>query len=172
MRYCSVDPVYDRRNAYHMNLAFCWLLGSCVGIFFCIKADIPFFLLMRSIPFGSVSIVALLSVALLPFLISAFSAHWLRSYGLNLVSFWESFFSVFLSLGIQCAFGTSGWLMCGLLLFLHSLIMPLLYHYWLQCLKRPSESYAMLTVYGSAVILVVSVYYCVLLPYLAAWIIL
>ena len=147
-------------------LALCYLAGLFFGVFVFRSADERLELLMRGAFSGTVSIVGLLCVTILPFLFSAFAVFLSRPVLLFLVSFVQAFAFSFVSLGILRCSGSAGWLTRWLLCFSGSVFAPVLYLYWQRHLTRPFsglEAAGMLSV----CLLIGSIDYCLISPFLA-----
>ena len=113
-------------------LAFTLFIGYFLGSCLAALTVSSFHSLMRSALTGSVSIVSLLSVTLLPFLFSAFAVY-IRQYWLFLpIALFRCISFSFLGSVILYAFGSSGWLICLLFLFSDILSLPLLCWFWLR----------------------------------------
>ena len=163
------DLPYRRRKGGCFLLAFCWIAGLVCGIWVCLSAGSSFSSWMRSTVYGSVSIVSLHFVTILPFLLSAF-AFFISSPALLLaICFCKAFFLSFISLGVYQAFGSAGWLIRHLLLFSDCMSAPLLYWYWRHHLLS-NDSFC---VWKSACVLALSILigsinYCIISPFLAS----
>lgn len=116
---------------------------------------------------GAVSIVSLLSVTVLPFLLSASavfsSCRWL----LLPIAFFRAFLLSYVGMGIYGCFGSAGWLFRLLLCFSELFSTPLLYWFWLRCCDPDRGRIApqgALT--GALCLLIGSVDYCLISPQL------
>ena len=116
-------------------LSFCWTAGLMAGIcLYCSAADllVP---LIGAIPRADVSVM-LLYMDLLMILLSA-AAVWCSNWGLLFsLCFGKAFLLGFVSVGFLYCFGHGGWLMRKLFLFGEWLTAPILYCYWLRCLRQ------------------------------------
>lgn len=112
-------------------LAFCFSMGLVFGTLSFYRADLSSSLMHGAIS-GSVSIVHLLSVILLPFLLSALAVFFSKPKLIFAIAFLKAFNFAFISAGVFAAFGCGGWLVRWLLMFSDCLTMPLLWLYWLR----------------------------------------
>ena len=125
-RFLTVHCSVCSRRIYRPLLAFLMLLGFLCGIFLTVNSDPSSVSLMRTAALSRVSIVGLLTVLLLPFLLSAFAVYTSSTYLLFPVC-WLKAFSFSHSAGmISLAFGNAGWLVRWLLLFSSGLSLPVL----------------------------------------------
>ena len=120
-----------RRNANMVILAACFLAGFVLGIRMSHGAELSVSL-MRSALYGTVSIVGLLAVLLLPFLFSALAVYFSKSQLLYGIAFLKAFLFAFIATAVSSVFGNAGWLARFLILFSDSLNLPLLWLYWLR----------------------------------------
>lgn len=156
-----------RRKYRAAVLAFCYLSGllSGISIFRC-AGGYPDSL-MRSALSAPVSIVGLLCVNLLPFLFSAFAVFVSRPGLLYLVSFADALVYGFIALGVMRCFGSAGWLIRWLLCFSGSASAPVLYFYWLRNLRSDAFSTSKTAGIFSLLLLIGSVDFCLISPFLA-----
>ena len=157
-----------RRKRNLWVLASVWVLGLGSGIWAFAYAGSSLLPLMRSTLSGTVSIVSLLCVTGLPFLFSAFavfiSCHWL----IFPIAFCKGFCFSFAATGLLQAFGSAGWLIRPLLCFADSVSMPLLYWFWLSCFRTDDRLWRPRAVLAAALLLLLgSVDYCLISPFLA-----
>lgn len=160
-------PDLWRKGAWFF-LAFSWLSGLICGICAFSCAGNSAFSVMRGAFSGSVSIVGLLGVTVLPFLFSAFAV-FISKPGLLLVaSFGKAFLASYVSLAVMLAFGSAGWLIRWLLCFSSCAAAPLLYWYWLRYIsgERKFSGFEVFLLI-SLLIFIGSLDYCVILPFLA-----
>lgn len=90
---------------------------------------------MRAAANGRVSITGLLSAFLLPLLFSAFAVYISQPWLLVPVAFGKAFSFSYLAFGVTLAFGSAGWLVRSLLMFSDCLTLPLLWWFWLCCIR-------------------------------------
>ncbi len=157
------------RKGSRQVLAFCWISGLICGILVFLTASDSLFPLMRSIPFGTVSIVGVLYASVLPFLLSVFLVLLDRPVLIFLLCFFKAFLLTYLSLGILRHFGSAGWVFQCLLLFSELISTPLLYCFWHRNVARKvvlcwQEASAVLAL----VILAGSIDFCIISPFLAS----
>lgn len=160
-------PLWWRRGS-SVFLALSWLSGFFFGSLIFYITGSSFSSLMRGVIYGSVSIVGLMSVSVLPFLISAFAVYISKPSLLLIVSFGKAFLFSFVSLGIMDGFASTGWLIRWLLMFSDLISLPVLYWFWNRHISgdipfSAAESLLVL----SLCILVGSVDYCYVSPFLA-----
>ena len=127
----SASPIYSRKYRT-IFLAFCWIVGLAFGIELSFTAGDSFLYLMRG-SYGSVSIVHLLLITLLPFLFSGMILYIPSPsllYGLCLI---KGLCFGFVSAGCLLAWGSAGWLVRLLLMFSDFLSLVPLWWCWLSC---------------------------------------
>ena len=132
--YDSTENVSLHSAFYRSALAFCWLLGLICGVALFLYAGTPVLPLMRGILSGSVSIVSLCVIGLIPFLFSAYAVYLSKLWLLLAICFCKACLLSFISIGITFAFGSAGWLMRALLLFSCNILCVLLYFLWTRLL--------------------------------------
>lgn len=118
------------RSKYSVALALFWICGILCGASLFLMAGSSNASLMRGLVSGSVSIVGLLGVTVLPFLISAYAVSISEPKLLFPVCFGKAFCFSYVSAGILWSFGSAGWLIRWLLMFSEFLTLPVLYGYW------------------------------------------
>lgn len=113
------------RRIYRPLISFFMFLGLLCGIFLAVNSDPFISSMMRTAPFGSVSIVGLFTVLFLPFLLAAFavfiSSTWLL-FPLCFVRLLSFAYSAKIAI---LAFGDAGWLVRWLLMFSSAMLLPL-----------------------------------------------
>lgn len=107
-------------------------MGLLCGISVFYSVGDSFFALMRIAGTRHVSIVSLLSVVILPFLLSAFVVYFSKFALLLPVCFFKAFVFSGISFIIVRAYGPAGWLFRYLFLFSDCMVMPILYWFWLR----------------------------------------
>ena len=135
---CIMNQFSDRplalifRKAGIWILALFWIFGLVLHPASGITADLSFFLMLRR---SSVSIVSLLSVLMLPFLLSSFAFSVKAPWLVCLIAMFKGFCLGYnQQLMINC-FGSASWLIYFLYLFSDVLTMPVLWYFWSSCLK-------------------------------------
>lgn len=113
-------------------LALIWCAGLISGCITAIVTDSSFYSMMRAASQRSVSIVGLITVSVLPFLLTAIAVYFRRPYFLLPIVFVDAFLWSFSSMLILLSFGSGGWLVRFLLLFSDCCITPVLYWVWLH----------------------------------------
>ena len=149
-------------------LAFSWWLGIICGIVGYAAAGNSLYLLMRNSPYGTMSIVGLLGVSILPFLFSAFAVSISFPLLLYPICFSKAFLFSFVSFGVLHSYAGAGWLIRWLLLFSDTTGVPLLYCFWLRHLpgfQKPSLSENVLFLVLFLVLGCID--YCIISPFLA-----
>lgn len=126
------------RRIYRPLLAFLMLLGFLCGAFFTVDPLPASVSLMRTAASSRVSIVGLMTVLLLPFLISAFAVYTSSPFLLFPVCWLKAFFFSYSAGMISLAFGNAGWLVRWLLLFSSGLSLPLLIWF---CMRQGDGTY-------------------------------
>ena len=126
-----VFPHWWRKSAA-VFLALSWLAGLMLGVVLFVHTDGCFSSLMRGALDDTVSIVVRISVAVLPFLFSAFAVYIFKPGLLLPVCFLKAFAFSFVSVGVLSSFGSGGWALRWLLMFTDILSLPVLYFYWRQ----------------------------------------
>lgn len=149
-------------------LAFFFLAGLISGAIASFRCGPEYISLMRVIPCGSVSIVRLYLLLLVPFLLSY--ASWvLDSVLLFPICFCRAFLFSFVHTGFCASYGPSGWLIRWLVLFSDCASLPLLYLFWCRRLKGREEKHAMDFFLLALLLLIGMVDYCMILPNCAAF---
>lgn len=121
------------RKSYRIFLAFIWICGLVFGALLSEYAGVSFYSLMRGAVCGSVSIVCLASVSLLPFLFSAYAVY-IHSYRfLAVLCFIKGCLFAFVSIGVWIAFESCGWLIRLLCMFSDICCLVPLWWCWLAC---------------------------------------
>ncbi len=140
-RFLLRNSAPNSRKYHILFLAFIWCLGLWCGIGSCFYAGEPIISLMRMAAGRPVSIVSLLSIALLPFLFS-FIFVYLRSWHLlSALCYFKAVLFGFVSAGVYMAFGEAGWLVWLMMMFSDLLCLIPLWWYWISCtgnLFRPT----------------------------------
>lgn len=150
------------------SLICAWFFGLAAGVGLSFLADDSFLSTMRAAASSHVSIIGLLSAILLPLLFSAFAVYISQPQLLLPVAFCKAFLFSYLAFGVTAAFGTAGWLVRGLLMFSDCLTLPLLWWFWLRCLRIPKEDATHCFFFACAAALLIGcVDYCTVSPFLA-----
>ena len=148
-------------------LACAWFLGLISGVLISLSASDILFPTMRAAISSCVSISGLLSAILLPLLFSAFAVY-VSNYRLLIpIAFMKAFLFSFLGTGILASFGSAGWLIRALLMFSDIAILPLMWWYWLSALSGSENMAARSAAAFLSAILIGSLDYCVISPFLA-----
>lgn len=172
-RFLHHDMPRSSRKFYCPLLAFFWTSGLASGIWAWFLSGEFITPLMRSSAYGSVSIVSLLCVTGLPFLLSAFAVFLSSEWLLIPIAFGKGFFFSLISMGTTVSFGCAGWLVRLLLCFSDIVSIPLLYWFWVRCLRNDGSRLIYLTFFTGALFLLIgSVDYYMITPFLADLIIL
>ncbi len=149
-------------------LAFFWFSGLLLGALSFSDAGICNTSWMLGASNGTVSIVSLLCVNILPFLFSAFAVYIFRPFLLWIICFWKGFQFSFVSLGVLCCYPDSGWLVRWFLMFSDIFSLPLLFWFWHKHISD-SGSYtgAEVFLFMSIFVLIVSIDYCYISTFLS-----
>lgn len=130
--FCRIFTHNPRKYSL-LFLAFVWLMGLIFGIYYSSFGGSSYFSLMRSAACSPVSIVGLLSVALLPFLFSAFAVYTRSNFLLWMLCFIKGCLFAFVSMGVFAAYGNAGWLVRLLMMFSDLLCLVFLWLCWIRC---------------------------------------
>ena len=125
----SFHPGDFLRNSGQVSLAFSWLLGLVLGAFVPLYATESVLSLMRCALYAPVSIVSLLSAALLPFLCSAIAISASAPAILLCICFLKAFSFSAVSAFVFYTFGSAGWLVRCLFLFSDIATAPLFFSF-------------------------------------------
>lgn len=147
-----------------LALAFCWCLGFAFGVFLFLSTGTPGVSMMRRMVSGSVSIVSLIGLGLLPFLFTAYAVILSQLRLLFLICFCKAGMFAFVSMGISAAFSSAGWMMRGLLLFFDSVCCILLYFVWYRILNGRKAGWFWIILAG---LLAGSIEFYIISPFLA-----
>lgn len=166
-RFLRHDFSLWRRKDEPLFLAFGWFIGIVFGVSLSRYGSDISASLMRMVIRSPASIVSLTSVALFPFLISAFavfiSQHWL----LPLIAAFKGIcFSFVLSVAMQ-AYASASWLIYPLVAFSQVTTVPLLWIFWLRYCARDKSLSRTTLAYFLAVIGIVCIDVWVISPFLA-----
>ena len=115
-----------------LTLTAIWFFGLICGVFLFLHTEHSILPMMRSIPFGSVSIVTLFLAGLVPFLFTAYAVCFSQPWLVICMGFCNSCLLSFVTTGITVTFTTAGWLMCDLLLFANYIGCSILIFLWLK----------------------------------------
>ena len=138
------------------------------GILISICAGEPVAALMRDLVYTDMSIVGLLSVAILPFLISAFAVLLSNLPLLLTVVFVNAFLCAHVSAGVLLTFETAGWLLCALCLFRDFFRLPILWLCWMKAADGEREAFMRCCIPGGVATGLICVFeYCIVSPFLA-----
>lgn len=145
-----------------------WTAGLFLGVFLANHVHENYYLLMRMAAKSRVSIVGLLTSAALPFLFLFYFAYIRRFWPIITICFLKGFLFCFGAAAVSIAFGSAGWLVRLLLQFTDVCLIPVFS--WLvlrHCSAgaRPLQKDAVIC--GTLVVLICSLDYCVVSPYLA-----
>ena len=113
-------------------LSIVFFLGHLLGVWVSGTASDFFVSQMRTAGASRVSIIGLLSSAVLPFLFSAFAVYAGRPVFLIPIAFCKAFLFSYVGYRWWIAWGHAGWLVTGLVMFTAILSLPVLCWYWLR----------------------------------------
>lgn len=134
-RYYHMKNTYSYCRSSGLMLSVCWAAGTVCGIFFFLYAGTPLVSLMRRTLVGSVSIVSLFGIGLIPFLFTAYAVFVSKLQLVYGICFLKAFLFSFVSIGISVAFASAGWLARSLLLFSGGIWCSLLFFLWSRLLS-------------------------------------
>lgn len=147
-------------------LASCWCAGLLLGILAAASAGDSLASKMRGAVSQTVSIVPFL--AYIPFLLSAIAVHLRQPWLILPCSIVKAFIFGFCAFAITLAFGQSSWLVHFLFLFSDVVSIPILYLYWLRCIKGDQMQKYWFSGLCCALLLAVGLIdYCWISPFLA-----
>lgn len=110
-------------------LAFCWVIGICLGLIIGSDFDPDVLSLMRMTSESRVSIVGLL-LNLLPFVLSAAAVHYSFPGAFFLLATGKGLCHGFCMFLILAEFSSAGWLLYRLLMFTDSILLIPLFFFW------------------------------------------
>lgn len=128
-----------RRKVSTIILALFWILGLFSGCVYHLNSGSATASLMCGALNGTVSIVSLLSVILLPFLLSALAVYFFKPAFLPVIAFFKACTMAFVATGLMSAYGSAGWLAQLMLMFSDLCTVPLLWLFWLRHLGNPGR---------------------------------
>lgn len=156
------------RRACMVFLALFWCVGLLIGVRVGTQAGDTLFSLMRTAAGSRVSIVGLLVVTVLPFLFSAAAVFFSKPWLMLPVLFFKGLSFGACAYGVCGAFGDAGWLIRLLLLFSDGFMIPVLF--WFCLRHMGGQRWAVkkdLAVCATAALIVGSLDYCFISPFLA-----
>lgn len=124
--FLTVHGSIHSRRIYRPLLAFLIFLGLLCGVVLTVDPEPVSLTLMRTASFSRVSIVRLMTVLLVPFILSAFSVYTSSSFLLFPVCAIKAFSFGCCARMVTSSFGNAGWLVRWLLLFSSGMSLPLL----------------------------------------------
>lgn len=154
------------RNFSVSVLAIVCLASLVLGTFLGIVSNDSYFLLMRMAASCRVSIVGLISTSFLPFLFSAFAVYIGKQKLIYLVVFLRMLLFAWGAVGTAVAFQTAGWLVHFLLQFTDILLLPVLCWFSLRQLTEAGVLRKDLSLCTATFLLVGSLDFCVVSPFL------
>ena len=162
-----VSSVRSRR-VFTIILAFAFLLGLLFGAITALYAGPSALSMMRTAVYGRVSIVGLLSVTLLPLLLSAFAVYISQYWLIPVIAFIDAFTFGYHSILLFRLYPGSGWLIQCLLMFAGALSLPVLWYVWLHTASsRRSQLLRCFTAGALAITGIVSIDFYFVAPFLA-----
>ena len=138
--YAIADCLRFGRKTIGFVLAFFGLCGIVLGVLTSYSVDPYLFSAMRRSSFRSVSIIGLITAAWLPFLISAIFVSLSKLYLFIPLSFIKSFSYAFVRSFVAISFLQAGWLAASILLFSDTIVICLLYWYWIRQTGNTSKT--------------------------------
>lgn len=147
-------------------LACSWISGLLAGQFLFLRADASVYVVMRSAFYRPVSIVGLFFTTVIPFVVSAFAVSFSKPWLLVPLCFARSLLFSYIVLGMAMSYGASGWLIRWLLLFSQCVAVSLEYWYWRHCVSgERGLDFPVFLFLISLVFLIVSLDYCLMMPF-------
>lgn len=125
------DPTYF--------LAFSWLAGLLFGMIISLGRLPATASLMRLAPTVQVSIVGLISAISLPLFLSAIAVYYSSVWLLIPIVFAKAFVYAFVSAGVLVSWGSAGWLLQLFLIFSDTLMLPVLWLFWLRACRQAGK---------------------------------
>lgn len=113
------------------------------------------------------SLSDLLISVLLPFVLSAFAALMGELWLLYPIAFFKAFLVSFLGFGVMSVYGSAGWLIRCLLLFSECCTLPILILFWIRQLSGQGSRMTVTALAVFAAVLIGSLDYCIVSPFLA-----
>lgn len=157
-----------KRKVRRFLLASSWTAGLLGGVIFSRRAGSVLSSWMPGILYCPVSFPGLLSVGCLPFFFSAIAVFLSRPALLYLAAAGKAFCVALVGAGILVSWGGAGWLVRWLVCSGSCAASPVLYFYWLRCLRdRPQLSFAQVAALAAAAATLGSFDYFVTAPLLA-----
>lgn len=158
----------SRRRMARFLLALAWVFGLLSGILLFHFAGTPLLPLMRRAAVAPVSITGLLTVSLIPFLITALAVSLFRS-AIFPLCFLKAFLFAFCAAGIASSNGPHGWLYGRMTMASQWMLLPVLYLLWLRLLPgSPKISRWEAAGFVFAALLIVFFHHCIVSPVWAA----
>lgn len=163
----SAVPSWWRR-ASRWLLALFWCTGLSLGVYTASSADSASISLMRLAVCSPVSIVGLLSVYLLPFLLTALAVFLFKSWFFLPISFLKAFAFGWCARAVTLSFGDSSWLIQLLFLFSDSSLLTVMCWFWIRHISGSGAT----VIRDAAICIVVFIVfgmldYCCVSPFLA-----
>lgn len=169
MRLIKTDAVSIWRKTSPWLLALSWFLGMLLGVPAALAASEFLVPMMHESVQCSVSITGLLASTLLPFLLSAYAVSLSEPWLLLIISALKAFGFSYCACGVSLAFGQSSWLVRFLFLFSDHCLIPVLYLYWLRHIHGQTKTSVWeLPACIGAALLVGSIDYCLIAPFLVS----
>lgn len=131
-RFLRLNLPFLRCRNYRDVLALMWCAGLLLGISLSYSADAMLVPVVSAATSDEASFISLLSVLLLPFILSFLAGYLLKIWLLIPIVFIKSFLFSFVAAGFVVTYGSAAWLLCGLVMFADLLALPLLWWFWLQ----------------------------------------
>ncbi len=147
--------------------ALAWLLGLLLGALACAYTDIHFLSKTLPVPFVGSSVSALVSSAVLPFLIAAYSAISGWHCFLPLLCLIRGFLFSFCGCWIYRAYGSAGWLFRFMLQFSEICTAPLFCLFCLRCSRARVFQSRELFLYAALAVFFVCIDFFVISPFWA-----
>lgn len=131
--------LFDCRTR-RLILAFAWILGLLLGSVISLAADNILSPTMLAAVHSNMSISGLLTVLLLPLLFSAFAVYISKPILLIPIVFLKAFLFSYSAAGFLIACDSAAWLLCFLMMFSDTLMLPFLWWFWIRTLTLESST--------------------------------
>lgn len=134
----SGNGSFLRKDPTHF-LAFTWLTGLLSGLIISLGHLPATASMMRLAPTVQVSIVSLIIAISFPLLLSAIAVFCSGPWLLIPIVFGKAFLYAFVCAGVLNSWGSAGWLLQLLLVFSDTLMLPVLWLFWLRTCRHTGK---------------------------------
>ena len=154
------------RNSAIALLLLIWFFGLLLGSYLAAVSGESFFLLMRTAASSRVSIVGLIASSFLPFLFSAFAVYTNKYKLLYICCFSKALMFAWCAFASAAAYQSAGWLVRCFLQFSDILLIPVFCWFSIRQVSGVSTLKRDLSLCTALFVLVGSLDYCVVSPFL------